>query len=399
MRIGVDATCFANPRGYGRFTKQVLTAMVDRSPDDTFVCFLDGRAADQFTLHRPNVRRVVVNLANSPTLAASANGRRSVPDMLRLTRAVRHENPHVFFSPSVYTFFPLPPGMRAVITIHDTIVERFPELTLPNRMSRLLWHAKVRAALWQATLVLTVSKSAAADISSVLNVPTSRIRVAVEAPAECFRPSTDTNELNDTALRFGIPAGRTWVIYVGGFNPHKNVSDVVRAHGRVANRLGDAAPLLLLVGPVNEDVFHASVESIREAIASQGTGSLVRWTGYVPDADLRHLYAGARALVLPSAAEGFGLPAVEAARCGTPVVATTVSPLPELLSGGGFFVTPGDVDGLTTALGTLCDDPAIRSAMGARALERSRELTWDRTADDVISALHEAGSVGRVLTH
>ena len=395
MKIGVDATCFANPRGYGRFTKQVLTAMADRSPEDTFVCFLDSRAADEFNLDRPNVRRVIVNLGNSPTLAASATGRRSVADLLRLTRAVQREKPQVFFSPSVYTFFPLPPGMRAVITIHDTIVERFPELTLPSRLSRFFWHAKVRAALWQATLVLTVSKVAAADISSMLGVPKSRIRIAVEAPAECFHPSTEPSQVSEVARRYGIPAGSSWVMYVGGFNPHKNVGDVVRAHAAVARRMGDGAPLLLLVGPVSEDVFHGSIEAIRSDIASHGTESLVRWTGYVSDADLRHLYAGARALVLPSAAEGFGLPAVEAARCGTPVIATTASPLPELLAGGGFFVAPGDIQGLTAALEKLCGDPALQRVMGATALERSRELTWDRTAASVIAALHEAGSVGR----
>jgi glycosyltransferase involved in cell wall biosynthesis len=398
MKIGVDATCFANPRGYGRYTKQVLTAMVDRSPDDTFVCFVDDRAAAEFDLTRPNVRRVVVTLSDSPTLAASAKGRRSIPDMLRLTRAVRQENPDVFFSPSVYSFFPLPPRMRAVVTIHDTIVERFPQLTIPNRVSRLMWHAKIRAALWQATLVLTVSRTSAADISSILRVPKSRIRIAVEAPAECFRPST-SNDISETARRFDIPAGRSWIMYVGGFNPHKNVRDLVRAHGVIARRMKDDAPLLVLVGPVSEDVFHESVESIRAAIADKGTESLVRWTGYVPDAELRHLYAGAQALVLPSEAEGFGLPAVEAARCGTPVIATTVSPLPELLAGGGFFVTPGDVEGLTSALSTLCGDPAIRASMGNAALERTRDLSWDRTAADVIAALYEAGSASRAAKH
>jgi glycosyltransferase involved in cell wall biosynthesis len=222
--------------------------------------------------------------------------------------------------------------------------------------------------LWQATLVLTVSRSAAADISAVLGVPKSRIRVAVEAAADCFHPSTDDDKIAEIARRANIPAGRSWVIYVGGFNPHKNVGDIVRAHAEVARRMGDAAPMLVLVGPVSEDVFHGSLESIRSTIAAEGTESLVRWTGYVPDADLRYLYGGALALVLPSAAEGFGLPAVEAARCGTPVVATTESPLPELLSGGGFFVRPGDIDALTAGLTTLCEDQTVRSPMGTVAL-------------------------------
>lgn len=394
MDIGVDATCYANPRGYGRFIRHVLPLMADRAPDDTFVCLLDERAARQFDLTSPNVRPVVVDLGQSPTLAAAADGRRSVPDLLRLTRAVWRERVDVFFSPSVYTYFPLPPGVPAVVTIHDTIVERFPELTLPTRSARWFWRAKVRAALWQATLVLTVSDHAAGEIHRMLGVAPGRIRVALEAPAEAFRPVTDADAVSEVARRFEVPAGRRWLIYVGGFNPHKNVDVAVRAHARVARELGDAAPLLLLVGPTADDVFHGGVAAIRQAILEEGTSPLVRWAGYVPDDDLRHLYAGAVAVLLPSVAEGFGLPAVEAARCGTPVVATTESPLPQILADGGLFVVPGDVTALAQAMSRLCLDADLHVRMGAAALARSSGLTWTRTAESVVAALREAASGG-----
>ncbi len=389
MEIGVDATCYANPRGYGRFTRQVLPEMVDRAPADTFTCFLDRRAAEHFDLVRPNVRRVVVDLDVSPTLAASADGRRSVSDLLRLTRAVWQQRPAVFFSPSAYTFFPLPPRLRALVTIYDTIVERFPELTLPTPAARVFWRAKVRAALWQASLVLTISEYSAAEITTVLGVPPGRIRIAVPAAADCFRPAEDRATIARTAHRYDIPDGRDWLIYVGGFNPHKHVDLAVRAHARIARRSGPAAPLLLLVGPVDEDVFHGNAAAIRRVVAEEGTDALVRWLGYVPDPELRYLYSGARALLLPSAAEGFGLPAVEAARCGTPVIATTASPLPELLAGGGLFVAPGDLEGLTAAVATLCGDEAAGRAMGAAGLAQSSRLTWTRTADAILAALRE----------
>ena len=85
----------------------------------------------------------------------------------------------------------------------------------------------------------------------------------------------------------------------------------------------------------------------------------------------------------------FGLPAVEAAACGTPVVATTESPLPQLLAGGGLFVAPGDLEGLTGALQTMANDEPARRAMGERARARATELTWDRCARAVLSALKE----------
>src|SRR6516162_6859314 len=143
MRIGVDVACWANSRGYGRFAREVLRALVPLAPDDGFVSFADDRAAEQFDLVAPNVRLVRVAQSASPTAAATANGARSVSDMLRFTRAVWREPLDVFFSPSVYTYFPLPPRLRAVVTVHDAIAERFPQLTLPSARARLFWRLKV----------------------------------------------------------------------------------------------------------------------------------------------------------------------------------------------------------------------------------------------------------------
>ena len=158
MRIGVDATCWANPRGYGRFTRELVAVMASLAPADRFICFVDQRAADCFELRLPNVELCVVSLGTSPTAAASADGYRSMADMLRLTFAVWRAKLDVFFSPSVYTYFPLPPGLRGLVTVHDAIADRFPELTLPGWRARLFWRLKVSLALWQTGLVLTVSE-------------------------------------------------------------------------------------------------------------------------------------------------------------------------------------------------------------------------------------------------
>jgi alpha-1,3-rhamnosyl/mannosyltransferase len=389
MRIGVDGACFANGRGYGRFAREVLRAMLALGAEHEFVCFVDALAAERFDLAAPNLRLVPVEQRESPAVAAAADGARSPGDMLRLTRAVWRERLDVFFSPSVYTYFPLPPGLAAVVTVHDAIADRFPSLTLPSARARLFWRMKVKLALAQARIVLTVSDYAAKEVSSVLRVPNARIRVAVEAPAEIYRPSSP-EEIAAARERAGLAADARWFTYVGGFNPHKRVEDIVHAHAAIAREQGPSAPHLLLVGATSGDVFHGSIDAIRAAIAAEGTGSLVKWLGFVPDEELRHLLTGSVASLLPSECEGFGLPAVEAAACGTPVIATTASPLPALLAGGGFFVEPRDVPALTRAMRTLLEDHATRDAMAATALERARALTWAASGRAALDAVEAA---------
>lgn len=391
MRIGVDATCWANPRGYGRFARELLRALAPEAPQHEFVCFADRASLDSFAFSAANVRRVEVPLSVSPVSAAAADGYRSPLDMLRLTRAVYRERPHLFFSPSVYTYFPLPVGQRAVVTIHDAIAERFPELTLPTMRARLFWKLKVALAIWQARLILTVSEYAARDISAVLHIPSDRIRVAVEAPAAAYRPS-DPADVAAAAARAGLPAGATWFTYVGGFNPHKRVHAIIEALATLAASLGDETPHLLLVGPASEDVFHSELTALRALVQDRKLEPLVHWLGYVADAELSHLHSGALAVLLPSSCEGFGLPAVEAAACGAPVIATTESPLPELLEGGGVFVRPGDDETLYTAMLMLVRDPERRRALGTRARERAGRLSWRAAARSALGALEEAAA-------
>ncbi len=390
MRIGVDATSWANGRGYGRFIRQLLPAMARLAPADQFVCFLDRRSALLFDLDLPNVHRIVVAQSQAPTEAASADGYRSPRDMLRLSRAVWRERVDVFFSPTVYTFFPLPPFLAAVVTVHDAIAERFPELTLPSRRARFFWRCKVGLAIRQARLVLTVSEFAARELVEVLGIDRGRVRIALEAPAPAFRPSDSAGDISAAAARAGLPEGATWFVYVGGFNPHKQLDIVVRAHAAVVAGRDD--PHLILVGATDGDVFHGDQVRIRSLIDELGTEALVHWPGFVPDEELRHLYSGAVALLLPSRCEGFGLPAVEAAACGAPVVATTASPLPELLEGGGYFVEPGDLGAVIAAMRALAVDRGARRVMADRARERSQVLSWDRGAAMALAAIREAAA-------
>ncbi len=393
MRIGVDGGCWSNARGYGRFTRELLRALVARGGPHEWVVFFDEWTQPDLDLTGERVRVVRVPQQQAPSKAAAAEGYRSPTDLLRLTRAVWRERPEVFFSPSVYTYFPLPPRQRAVVAIHDAIAERFPELTLPTRRARLFWRAKVGLALAQSDLVVTVSDYSAMELKRVLGVPREKVRIVHPAPSAAFGPGSTATEIASAAMRVGLRSGARWFIYVGGFNPHKRVDRLVRAHARVASESMPDAPHLLLVGNTDGDVFHENIQEVRQAIDDSGTNHLVHWTGYLADEELRHLHAGAIALVLISEAEGFGLPAVEAAACGTPVIATRASPLPAVLEGGGVFVEPDDERAVVDAMLALARDAGLRATMASGALRAARRLTWENAANEAMEALRAAAEV------
>ena len=388
LLIGIDGTCWSNERGYGRFAREIVAAMVVLAPDDQFVCFVDQESAGR--LHRQsNMREVIVSTRVAASRAAAHSDYRSPLDMLAMTRAVSRERLDVFFSPSVYSYFPLPPGLRAVVTVHDAIAERFPLLTLPSRRARLFWKAKVWLALKQARRVMTVSAYSARDIERVHGVASDIIDVALEAPSALFRRQ-EPEAVAAEASRAGLLPGQGYFIYVGGFSPHKNIPSIIRAHAHVVELSGPGKPHLLLVGTLDGDVFLGDLPAIRNEINSAGTHDLVHWPGFVPDDRLAALHTGAVALLLPSRAEGFGLPAVEAAACGTPVIATVESPLPELLDGGGYFVKPGDDSALADAMFSLWSDPDTRTRMGDNAMTRSLCLTWERGAQSALESIRKA---------
>ncbi len=393
LRVGVDATTLANTRGFGRFTGELLRAMMPDADGVEWILFADARADAQARAvaeAAPNARVVLVPQSVSPTVAAASDGNRSPFDMLRFTRAVYGEHLDAFFSPAVYAYFPMPPGVPTLVCMHDTIAERFPELTLPSPRARTFWKLKSKLAIAQSRLVLTVSDFSARELTKFYGIAPSRIRVALEAPAEAYTPSHDLAAMTSLARSHGIPDGARWFTYVGGFNPHKHVDVLVSAHARVVRETG-LSPHLLLVGSLT-DVFHGNIDAIRARIDDAGTAALVHWAGYVPDADLRHLLSGAVANVLASECEGFGLPAIEAAACGTPVIATTESPLPELLPGAGHFVAPRDEDALVRAMIRLLTDANHHAACAEAALAGANRLSWSRAAAATWQAIQEVAA-------
>lgn len=374
LRIGVDASCLGSRRGYGRHLRELLPRLLERDPGTEYVLLVDDKTAAEEVGALP--ARVV-----RPRTSASqtARARRSLRDLFTMGRAAARERLDLMYFPSVYSYFPVPRRLPVVVGFHDAIPERHGAIVFPSRAARLAWRAKVAHARRRARAVITVSDWSRAALVEALGIPADRVFVTIEAPSPEFQPPAAGGEPWRGALRArGLPGDARYFIYVGGFNPHKNLERLVDAFAQPARERGLH---LLLVGDYSGDPFHADVAALRARIAQHGVGERVHLVGFVPDSELRGLYAGALALVLPSLEEGFGLPAVEAAACGTACVATDRSPLPQILEDGGLFVDPRDTGALRDALVRLADGAELRASLARGALARARKLTWEDTAE------------------
>ncbi len=388
MRVGIDGGCWLNRRGYGRYARSLLKALARRNDGDEYILFVDPETARDPSLPT-SFERVVVPTRRPPAEAASSSGRRDLTDLWRMAWTVARHPPDVFFFPSVYTFFPLLRPTRSIVAIHDVIAERHPKHVFARRRLQLFWNAKLAIAIRQAHLILTVSDHARDGIIEHFGLPASRVRVILEAPEAIFRPVPSPRDPAELLPACGVPRNSRYLLYVGGISPHKNLPVLVEAYRRL---LGDGEPAglrLLLVGDYAGDVFYSAYEDLRALVARHGLEGSICFTGFVPDEALVDLYNRADVVVLPSLEEGFGLPAFEAAACGTPVVASTAGPAGSLLGPAAWTFSPSDVDALTKALRVLLRDPARRQAMGAEGLRRAATFTWERAAAQVHAMFHE----------
>jgi glycosyltransferase involved in cell wall biosynthesis len=266
-----------------------------------------------------------------------------------------------------YLIPPLAP-CPVVTTVHDVSFKRHPEL-FPLK-HRVLLNLLIPPSLHQAVAVITCSEATRQDMIELYDLPPEKITVTPYAADETFRPMDPVEARRAVRERFGI-AGR-YLLAVGHIHPRKNLPRLVRAFNRISGKVPHELVLVGKQGWGNTELM--------EAISQAPVGREPRFTGYVADADLPVLYAGADAFAYPSLYEGFGLPPLEAMACGTPVLTSNLSSLPEVVGEAAVLVDPYDEPSLARALAELLGDARKRAALSAAGLARAVQFTWDATA-------------------
>lgn len=360
-RIGLDYTAAVHQSaGIGRYTREVVKALARLSADTgepyyrLFVA--DAGKAGQLTLPGPN-------FAWRPTRLTE---RWLARLWYRLRLPLWIENwtgPLDLFHAPDFFLPPVRPGTRTVVTVHDLSFMREPEAVMPGMMAHLTtW---VPRSVQRADHVIAVSEATRRDLIEFYQTPPEKISVLYHGVTADFQPVTDPGKLAAVRQKYGL-GEKPFILSVGTLQPRKNYRRLIQALARLDDSLA-----LVIVGGQGWNY-----EDIRSEVARLKLEMRVHILGFVANADLPALYSAASLFVYPSLYEGFGLPALEAMACGTPVVVSNQSALPEVVGEAGLLVDPHQVEDIAAAIARLLDDANMRRQFAQAGQARAAKFTW-----------------------
>jgi glycosyltransferase involved in cell wall biosynthesis len=361
MRIGIDARIVHYaPGGICNYTLRLLRALASLDVD-----------TDYYVLHSRKERNPLIPGANFHPVACWTPSHHRLErwslgvEVARLGLDLLH----------ITDFIPPAFGYRqSVITVHDLTFLHYPQFLTAE--SHRYYNQQIEWAVRRAEHILADSHATKSDLVSMLDVPPGKVTVVHLAADSAFRPLAEA-EVARVAARYGLESG--YLLCVGTLEPRKNLLGLLQAYRQLLDMEVTTVPLALVGGKgwLYDEIF--------ERVEELHLTDCVRFFHNVTDTDLPALYNAAGVLTTPSFYEGFGLPALEAMACGTPVVVADRSSLPEVVGKAGLLVNPDDVDDIAQALARVLTDEPLRARMRELGLVQAARFTWERTARETLA--------------
>lgn len=379
MRIAVDIRALTDPfvTGIGFYTRHLVEAMIALAPEDEFVLFASGRSA---TLDRlPEFRGKNVRMVKVPLPNRLLFGLLRFPGGPTLEYFLP-EKPDVWLFPK---FNVTRTSLPYVVTVHDLAFALFPQFITPKE--RLHNHiARIKNTTRDARRILAISQSTASDLQTLWGIDPANIAVTpLGVDHNLYTPKEQPSDKTFTSV-YNLYA--PYILGLATHEPRKNFESILEAYGLFRARGGAHFPLVLAGAPGWKN------RGLNELFASHQYKKDIHFLGYVPEKHKPALYRRATAFVFPSFYEGFGLPVLEAMACGTPVITSNTSSLPEVAGTAALLIDPFNVHDFAAALQEIVDNPrnTARTMFAQRGPQQAAQFTWEKTAKLTLEALKAA---------
>lgn len=371
MKIAINARMLKSvpDDGVSRFTFEVVRRITRNNPASTFALIFD-KEFDKSLLFSPNTEGYVLKPSARHPLLWYYWHEWQLPPLLKKTGA------DLFLSPD--GFMPLRSDVPSIPVIHDINFYHRPG-DIP-KITSLYYRHFFRKFARKADRLITVSHFCREDIARTLNIDRGIIDVAYNGVSEYFTP-VDKKVTDD--FRQQLTGGSPYFLFVGNFSPRKNIAGVLNAYNRFRSISGMDHKLVLTGGKLflNRDTDRL----IRTSSWSRD----IILTGPKIHQDLRSLYASAVSLVFVPWFEGFGIPAAEAKRCGTPVILSNTTSLPEVGGAAAMYVDPANIEEICSAMINIATDKDLRSSLSKEGIKESLKFTWDKTAESIWESINK----------
>jgi len=364
MKIGFDARMI-DWAGVGTYTYNVLESLKEIDKENQYVLLCEQKTMSQVPEADNFDKRIV-----SESVFSSFH-------QLFFSLSLKKHSLDVFHAP--YFTFPLFLSCPSVVTIHDLIPLVFP-LSMPSKIGRAYYQRANKKALNKAKMIIAVSESTKNDLLNNYDVSKEKIRVICDGVSEKFKAVQDRTLLSRVKKRYGIRS--RFLMNVGNPKPHKNWPGLIEAFAESGKKVKDCR--LVLVG--SRDPRYPEIERLIRKLQLKDR---VIVTGFVDEGDMPLLYNAAEALVLPSFYEGFGLPVLEAMACGTPVLSSSSSALPEVCGDAALMVDANEPANLVAGIERILSDEKLRRELSDKGTKRAKLFSWKQTAQKTLEVYQE----------
>ncbi|XZJ13835.1 glycosyltransferase family 4 protein [Clostridium perfringens] len=315
-------------------------------------------------------------------LSSSTNDKKNFWEFINTKNPKENIIGDVYHIPQNGIGFSKPNDIKTVITLHDIIPMKMPDTVSETFLK--IFNENIQNILDNTDGIITVSNFSKEDISKTFSYPKEKIFVTHLAAEEIYTPLNKFHSSQYLKKHYGID--RNFLLYVGGFSPRKNILGLIEAFNLVKNSYKRDLKLVIIgtKGP--------SYEIYRKKVDELNLSSSVIFTGFIPIDDMPIFYSASKALVYPSFYEGFGLPPIECMACGTPVIASNLTSMPEVCQDAALLVDPYDVDEIKENILTLLNNPKFYSLMIYKGLSHSSKFNWKKTAYNTLEVYKHISS-------
>lgn len=376
LRIGIDARVLMNNRhgGVGEYTSCLLEGIVRMAPQHEFHLFASSASfsgSDSLSTLSSNCKLHALSIPNK--LLSFSHKVFYRPYLDKLVGGV-----DVWWSPH---FLPAPVSCPKALTIHDLSFLYYPEMF---DLKRRIWHSMVnpKYEAQKAQKIIAVSQSTADNITNKWGIDNNKIEVIHSGVRDDFSPVSAEQELKGVRDKYKLP--RRFILFFGVIEPRKNLAGLVQAFDYMRSQNLQERISLVIAGSKGW-----SSKLLFETMNISPYRNDIHYIGFVEDNDKAALYSMAEIFVYPSFFEGFGFPPLEAMACGTPVIVSHTTSLPEIVQDAGVLVDPLRLEELAYAMGELLHDDELRSSLREKGLVQARKFRWEVAARRTLCVLEE----------